>query len=79
MGALSVWMQTTPKGKEKKALIEEKIKDVWGKIQKEYAAGHPDGIKNIKKDVSAALKSWDKSAGHAEVKKALNSLAKKLK
>lgn len=79
LGGLSVWMHTTPKGKQKKAELEAKLAELWKKIQKEYAAGHPNGLKDVKKDATAAFKAWSGSSTAGDVKKVLTKIAKKLK
>ena len=79
LGALGVWMHTTPKGRQSKTLLEQKIKTLWAKVQKEYHEANPDGLADLQKDVRAALRSWT-AAGHgSDVKKALAALVKKMK
>lgn len=79
LAGLAVWAHTTPKGKQSKALAEEKLKEVWAKIEKEYKAIEPEKIQDLKKEAVVALKSWQKSTFlSADVKRALAWAAKKL-
>ncbi len=79
LAGIAVWAHTTPKGRQSKALAEEKLKTIWGKLEKEYHGIDPDKISDIKKDVRAALKTWKSSKEiSGDVKRALGWVAKKI-
>lgn len=78
MGSLLVWMHTTPKGAKTKEELEKKLAVLWQKIKSEYKRINPHGVEQLPKDLKEALRSWDKSAPAAEVKKALATFRKKI-
>lgn len=79
LGGLAVWMHTTPKGKQTKEQLDAKLKDVWKKVEKEYAAVNPDGLKGLQKNLKAAARSWQHKDVPGEAKKALGAFLRKLK
>lgn len=79
LGALGVWMHTTPKGRQSKTVLEQKIKVLWSKVQKEYHEANPDGLADLQKDVRGALRSWTTGGHSTDIKKALIALVKKMK
>ncbi len=79
LASLAVWAHATPKGRQSKAIAEEKLKAVWAKIEKEYKAIDPTQVADLKKHARVALKSWQKSdVLSGDVKRALAWAAKKL-
>lgn len=78
LGALGVWMHTTPKGRKAKVQLEAKIKTLWSEVQKEYHEANPDGLVDLQKDLRGALRSWSSGSHGADVKKALSGLLKKI-
>lgn len=78
IGALGVWMHTTPKGRKAKVQLEQKIATLWTKVQKEYHEANPDGLADLQKDLRGALRTWSSGGHGVEVKKALGGLLKKL-
>lgn len=79
LAGLAVWAHTTPKGKLAKAKVEEQVKSLWAKMEKEYKKIDPEGVKDLKKQARTALRSWQKSKDlSGDVKKALGWLTKKL-
>lgn len=79
LAGLAVWAHTTPKGKLAKAKVETQVKSIWAKMEKEYKKLDPEGVKDMKKHVRAALRSWQTSKEMSgDVKKALGWLVKKV-
>lgn len=77
LAGLAVWM-TTPKGKETKEVVEEKLQSVWKKIEKEYKKLAPEASHKLKREFKKAAKEWDSKDLSGDVRKGLASFLKKL-
>lgn len=78
LGGLLVWMHTSPKGKQTKKQIEDRLATLWKRIEREYVKANPDGVAGLKRDMKSAIKTWQEKDVTTDVKKALRSFTKKM-